>query len=179
MNGTCILSRAPFFIMTLFLAACAEAPVQRQQVFREADFRGHGGSGSGSVVGRAFVTMRDHSERIVANDSVELTPVTAYSTEAVDILFARNREITTGDSRFKKYIRTAPTDADGHFAFHHLPSSEYYVTGAAYFTHWFWNNDNTEKVVMHDCLPIYARVSVKDGQTTRVTDWSYGRQTSR
>jgi hypothetical protein len=161
------------------LSACADSEIARQQVFRETDFKGYGGSGSGSVVGRAFVVMRDNSQHAASDELIQATPVNDYTTEIVTVVFARNREITSPDPRFEKYIRSSRTDSDGNFAFHHLPDGEYYVTSATHFTHWFWNNDSTEKVVMQDCIPVYARVSVRGGQTVRVTDWNYGRHTSK
>lgn len=163
----------------LGLSSCAAPDVPRQQVFHESDFKGYGGSGSNSVVGRAFVVMRDQSQHPASNILVQVTPANTYTAEIIDVVFARNREITDPDPRFEKYIRSSQTDADGNFSFHRLPDGEYYVTSTVNFTHWFWNNDSTEKVVMQDSIPVYARISVHGGQTVRVTDWDYGCHTSK
>jgi hypothetical protein len=172
-------SPALLIVLCWALSSCAEPLVPRQQGFHEAEFKGYRSSGSGSIVGRAFVVMRDDSQRVAADQLVEVTPVNDYTSEIVTVVFARNRELTSPDPRFEKYIRSSRTDANGNFTFHGLPDGEYYVTSAVYFTHWFWNNDSTEKVTMQDCIPVYTRVSVKRGQTVRITDWNYGRHTSK
>ncbi len=32
---------------------------------------------------------------------------------------------------------------------------------------------------MQDSVPVYTQVTIKGGQTVRITDWNYGRQTSK
>ena len=51
--------RSPALLLALCcgLSSCAEPTVARQQVFHEAAFKGYRSSGSGSIVGRAFVKI--------------------------------------------------------------------------------------------------------------------------
>ncbi len=174
-----ICSPALLIAIAFGLASCAESDVPRQDVFQDSDFKGYGGSGSNAVVGRAFVVMRDHSERAASEELVQVTPANDYTAELVTKGFARTGTLTPPDPRLEKYIRSARSDAAGDFAFHRLPDGEYYVTSAAYFTHWFWNDDLTQKIVMNDCVPMYARVALRGGRTVRVGVWSYGRHTSK
>ncbi len=93
------------------------------------------------------------------------------------MLFVRQDKLTPGDPRFDKYRRTVPTDGDGYFQFHHLPAGDYYVGTSATWSRWFWSDD--QKVTMIDTVPLYARVTVRDGQTAKVSDWHYGRMRSK
>ena len=108
-------------ITALLLSSCE---IQRQVLFNPADFPRAGLTGNGSVVGRAFVVMKDDSERPVRNSTIDLAPVNAYFTEVVQVAFARNRKLSPGDPRAKRYVRTVPTDEEGNFEFHHLPAGD-------------------------------------------------------
>jgi len=167
--------RLPMAIAALALSSCV---VQRQVVFNEAEARWSAGTGSGSIAGRVFVVLQNDSERVGRNTTLDLAPATAYFTEGIQVAFARNRRLSPGDPRARKYVRTAPTNEEGEFEFHHLPAGEYYLGTDVQWSHSFLDADSNE-VWLKEVVPIYTRVSVKDGQTVKVTGWTYGRQTSQ
>ncbi len=159
----------------LSLTSCAEPIIPRQQVFHVPDYTASQGRGSATIAGRVFVTMRDNSERIGAHEQVELVAVTPYTEEIMEVEFTQSRTLSPSDPRFQKYIRSTQTDDQGRFAFHGLPAGEYFVTSNVEWEHWFWNDDLTQKVYVHDTVPIHSRVAVKGGQAVAVSDWIYGR----
>jgi hypothetical protein len=172
--------KPPFSGVLCALAALAfsSCEVQRQVAFNPADFPKASLTGNGSVVGRAFVIMKDYLDRPVRNSTIDLAPVNAYLTEDMRIAFARNRKLSRGDPRAQKYVRTVPTDEEGNFEFHHLPAGEYYLGTTVDWSHSYYDGDSNLISVGED-VPLYTRVTVRDGQTIKVTDWSYGRQKSR
>jgi hypothetical protein len=95
--------------------------------FSEADARWAAATGTGSVTGRVFVIMRNDSERVGRNTTIDLAPATPYYAEIIAVAFARNRKLTPGDPRAKRYVRTVPTKDEGEFEFHHLPAGDYFV----------------------------------------------------
>ncbi len=71
------------------------------------------------------------------------------------------------------------TDGLGEFAFHNLPSGDYYLGPTVEWEDWNWNTDidgALYRVDIHYVQPIYARVAVRNGQTVRVTDWTAGKK---
>jgi hypothetical protein len=165
----------------LSFVSCEGPPVPHQVTYRDADFAAARGTGSGAVVGQAFATMEDNSVRYLENSSIDLQPVNAYTTEIIERRFARGENLMPSDPRYLRQGRSAPTDATGHFEFHGLPSGEYYVGSSVDWKNWYWNTDGEGvmyKVWVQYAQPVYARVSVKNGQTVRVTDWSYGKERS-
>jgi len=157
------------------LTSCAEPIIPRQQTFRPSDFVCSQERGSASITGRAFVTMRDNSERIGVQQKVELTPVTPYTSEAIGVEFTQSRSLSAADPRIDKYIRSTEADDQGRFSFRGLPPGEYYATSNVKWDNWYWNDDVTQKIYVHYTVPIHARVSVKNGQTVVVRDWVYGK----
>lgn len=77
------LSGWPRLVLVGLAFSFCSCVVQRQVAFNEADFRRAAGVGTGSVVGRCFVVMRDDSERPAANTTIDLGPVNAYTTEVI------------------------------------------------------------------------------------------------
>ena len=161
---------------TLSLASCVDPLIPRQVPFNEADFLWSKGHGTGSVEGQAYVFMNDNSARMVQQDSVGLTPVTPYSTESMKVRFEQSKNLGPDDPRYSLYCRVATTDDLGHFSFHNVPSGEYYVATSVEWSHWYWND--TDKVTVDESVPMYARVTIRNGETIKVTDWIYGKQKS-
>jgi hypothetical protein len=169
------LGRLVLAVATLGLCSCV---VQRQAVFNESAAKWSAGSGSGSVVGRVFVVMRIDSERVGRSTTIDIAPATDYFKEVIDVAFARNRKLTPGDPRAKKYVRTVPTNDEGEFEFHRLPAGDWFVGTDVQWRHSILDADSNE-VWLKEIVPIFAHVTVKDGQTVKVADWTYGRQTSQ
>ena len=172
----CCITRLSLIITTIFLSACAQQLVQRSKVFREADFQGFDRHGSGSVVGRAYVQTSEEDPRPGDRYNIDLVPVNAYTNEMVNVLMSQNNRMPPVDPRFLKYRRREVMDINGNFAFHGVPSGEYWVA-----TRTEWGGEEiadpnaTTKGSTSDHIPMYARVSVKDDQTILVTHWQFGR----
>jgi hypothetical protein len=169
-----MLHRLSFVPFALALASCV---VQRQAVFNETDARWAATTGTGSVMGRVFAIMKDDSERVARNTTIDLAPATPYFAEVISVAFARDRKLTPGDPRSKKYVRTVPTNDEGEFEFHHLPAGDYFVGTDVQWNHSILDADSNE-ISIKEVVPIYARVTVRAGETVKVTDWTYGRQRS-
>lgn len=163
--------------------------VALQTPLNEADFKSTAGTGSGTVTGQAFtVTTSDNwrgllggkKERNFAESvGISLFPVNAYTTELVQKKYVEGARLAPGDPRFSRYIRTVQTDEQGNFRFTGVPSGDYYVGCAVGWDHYFESNDDDgtpQRTMTRYAVPIHARVSVRNGQASRVTQWQQGRQ---
>jgi hypothetical protein len=167
----------------LALSSCAEAIVPRRVTFNEADFTRTRGTGSGSVVGRAS-TVEDGSPRFAQKIEIDLAPVNAYTTEVVKRRFEGGENLGPADPRYSKYLHSTQTDEHGNFEFRHIPPGDYYVVTKVSWIHDFTdlrlvgsaddNNYMPVQATQEISQWIYARVSVKNGQTVKVTNWNQG-----
>jgi hypothetical protein len=161
----------PLAAVLLCLGGCS-AP--RQTAFNEADFAKTSGRGSGVVSGRAVAILNDHQAVAASGEVVAIVPVTPYTTENIQRRFVNGEHLQSADRRIDKYLRATTTDSEGNFAIGGLPAGEYYVQTEAQWTtsHLETDNDGIEENmhVDHEKL-IYARISVRDHQTVRVTNW--------
>jgi hypothetical protein len=161
----------------LAYSSCAAPIVQRQAAFNEANFASTRGIGAASVVGQAFTVLQSNSVRYGRNVLVDLAAVTPYTTEIVERKLQHGQNLAPGDPRFDQFRRSAQADDHGNFEFHHLPPAEYYVTTAIDCSYSYWHSDSEGvvwKIKVNRFQYIYTRVSVKNGQTVRVTTWSQG-----
>jgi hypothetical protein len=167
--------RPAILTAALFFSSCAAPLVQRQAPFSEADFARTSGTGSGSVTGQVFVTMTNHTTKIGSNADLVLLPVNAYTAESIQRKYINGENLVDGDPRYYKYVRATHADEQGSFAFRHLPPGDYFVGTNVVWSHWIWNTDGEGvmyKITISYRTRIFARVSVRDGQTVQVTDWS-------
>jgi hypothetical protein len=176
--GTCWL----FFCAAVacWLVSC-EVPQPRHAVFNEAVFSKTSGSGTGVVMGQAYAEMKSGLIRYTQNDTVDLVPVNAYTTEIMERRFAHGVKLSPPDPRFNRYVRVANTDSLGHFAFRGVPPGEYYVGTTVDWSDWNWGYDAEGapyKITIQYHGPIYQRISVSNGQTVRVTNWINGKERS-
>ncbi len=159
----------------LLASALCSCAATRQVQFNEADFAATAGRGAGVVSGRAYALL-DGGRTIAANGEViVLAPVNAYTTENIQRRFQRGENLRSADQRIDKYLRSAVSDGQGNFVIRGVPSGDYYVEAKVGWTtqHEETDNDGIEEMmnVDHDKL-IYARVSIKNGQSARVTSWN-------
>jgi hypothetical protein len=167
-------------LAALLFSACEGPPQPRQTPFNEADFAKTRGAGSGSITGQGYIVMKNDSIRFL-DTSIDLVPVNAYTTEIIQRRLIEGHNLLPADPRYRQYVRSAPADDHGRFAFHNLPSGDYYLGSSVDWRDWSWftdNDNNMYKVWSNYAVPIYAQVTVKNGQTVRVTDWNYGKQRS-
>ncbi len=168
-----------FLVLVTALVSCEAPTRQRQVAFNEADFRWAGGTGTGSVVGQGYVKMNSGKIRYVENTSMALTPVNTYTSESIQRRYINGENLTPSDARLQKYARSVPTDSRGRFAFDHLPPGEYYIGSSVDWKDVSYNADPAGILVptyYEYAIPIYARITVKNGQTVRVTNWETGKQ---
>ena len=162
----------------LFFSSCAAPIVPRQAPYNEADFARTGGAGSGAVTGQVFITMTNHTTRVGAGVVLVLLPVNAYTTETIQRKYEGGENLADGDPRYYKHVRAVRSDGQGYFAFRQIPPGDYYVGGTVMWSHWIWNVDGEgvmSKVTITRSTKIYARVSVGNGSSVKVTQWIQSR----
>jgi hypothetical protein len=158
---------------TLFGAGCTTASTH-QVAFEESAFKGSGGSGSATVTGRAYAVYRG-DEHSASDEAVELLPVNAYTTEMVQGGLLTGHPMQS-DPRLTKYRRSATSDSNGNFAIRHVPAGDYYVISYAEWQHSYESENaddtGTDTMTADHKQPIFARISVRSGQTVRVSQWN-------
>jgi hypothetical protein len=156
------------------LSLCSCAPLPRKVAYDESAFVPYRGSGSGAIVGTAFVQMRDKTIRTATHlATVKLMPATPYTEEVAKVVFEGGRKLEPPDPRFIKYIRKVHPDDDGHFAFHNLPPGNYYIGSHLHWTYPATSTDGDGNTTSYDADVdqwIYDHVSVKNGQTLNEED---------
>ncbi len=148
--------------------------VGRQTAFNPADFSGMVRKGAGVVTGRVSVdtqnqgTIHPHFQQIV------LVPVNAYTAENVQRRFINGENLHAADKRLFQYARSVDTDGGGNFSFRGVPSGEYYLEGEMpWITSYVDTDDQGFDETMHvnHFKYYFARISVRDDQTTQVTQF--------
>ena len=162
-------------LCTLASACCliSSCTIQRQTPFREADFANANRKGTGTVYGKAWTELKDHS--IHYAESVDLAPVNAYTTEIVQQLVENGRHLTPADPRYDKYVRSVWTDKNGNFVFHNIPAGEYYIAAKAYYKHRVDNTDAEGIMYSYDVKRsqwIYHRFKMDEGDNIQITGWN-------
>ena len=99
----------------------------------------------------------------------------AYTTEIVQRGFLSGHPMQS-DPRLTKYRRSAKSDESGNFVIRHVPAGEYYVIS---FAEWSYSYDSenaddtgTDRITADFKKPIFAKISVRSGQTARVKQWN-------
>lgn len=170
--------KALAFAPALAFPACA--PIVSHQVpFREADFAAPHGHGTGSVTGQVSVPLGNGFSTIVGVDEKpQLLPVNAYTSEIIQKQFVEGRNLAPSDSGLARYLHIAQADGMGNFTFRGVPAGSYFLVSQVESSHCIWNTDqdgNLSKITITNRTPLYARISVHDGQTVKVPDWTRGK----
>jgi hypothetical protein len=156
------------------LVSCAEGPVvQRRVPFNEAEFKWTRGKGTGAVDGQAFIELKDKSVWYGRHSLIMLFPVNAYTTEFITRRYDNGENLAMADDRMAQYLCDEHADGEGAFSMRDLAPGEYYV-GATVDFHYYYYNDDGTKAWVYKYQYIHARVTVGNGQTTHVTNWSQG-----
>jgi len=135
-------------------------PARRGVSFDEREFARYSASGSGTVEGQIVIRGEDDGQRHVGSGSdLTLLPVTPYTTEMVDREIRNGENLTSSDTRLRKYLRATKADGNGSFAFRHVPSGEYYLTGLV---SWYFGEDTYYQWACE-------KITVREGQTVRLT----------
>lgn len=161
-------------VAAILLGAGCTTDSTHQIAFDESVFKGSGGSGSATITGRAYAVYRG-DEHTASDEAVELLPVNAYTTEMVQGGLLTGHPMQS-DPRLAKYRRSATSDSNGTFAIRRVPAGDYYVIS---FAEWAYSYDSenaddtgTDKVTAEFKKPIFAKISVRSGQTVRVNQWN-------
>jgi hypothetical protein len=159
-------------LLLLTLAGCAAT---RKEPFNEADFHSAAGPGSGTVTGHAYAVRPGYPPVDAAGEIVVVIPVTPYSTENIERRFLRGEHLRSADPRIDKYIRGVTADDQGRFTIRNVPPGEYFAQAQIGWTTSYRDTDSdgitTTMHVDHEKL-IFARITVRDRQTTGVTTWN-------
>lgn len=99
-----------------------------QTAFNETEFAPYAGTGTSTITGQAFLKTLGGEVRLGAGNTVQLVPVTSYTTEVRQRVTIGGEHVGPVDPRIEKYRRTTIADASGSFEFHNLPPGEYYVS---------------------------------------------------
>jgi hypothetical protein len=121
----------------LFLLA-AVTTIQLDSTFNVDDVRWVREVGNSSVSGKAFLKLRDGSEKDCAGFNVELLPVATYSSERIFRTYGNNRagqvllednppQFTPDAPGYHEYVLKGTCDAAGEFRFDKVPAGDYFV----------------------------------------------------
>jgi hypothetical protein len=106
---------------------------------------------------------------------VKLMPDNAYTEEIEKVTFRQPYRLPPPDPGFAKYVREVKTDGTGNFVFSQLPPGNYYVTcrfaWPYHSTHLSASDDTYVETDDTAEQTLYAKVTVRHGQTVRVGTW--------
>lgn len=154
-------------VVLLGLFGCVEppmppAPLPQFQKFNRADFELYGKTGTGSVVGSAFLKTRGGDVKVGAGCEVELIALTPYMEERYERILVRGENLERRDFRVADYTRKTVADAQGRFEFTGVPAGKYSVTCDI---RWEYFNGHYRDETGGTA---YARVVVRDGTVSSV-----------
>jgi hypothetical protein len=120
--------RKIFIAALILLAGCATSPIQRTAVYNPAEYAPYAHPGNGRIIGQAFMETVGGDVKYAAGNPVILHPVTSYTTEWFEKTIVQGLKLTQGDPRGNQYVMQTTANAEGRFAFEHLPAGQYYLT---------------------------------------------------
>ena len=155
----------------LILGGCAQAPreVTLSTSFDEKEAAFIKKKGDGTITGQAFLRRKDGVTVPAAGSEVRLIPVTAHSTERINILrglsgagktlpFRAAATFTNDNPEYYKFFRATKADGDGRFTFNDVATGDYYVIT---FVYWTVRNSTQGGT-------LYERVTIQGKETTNV-----------
>lgn len=163
-----------FLLPSIALLTLGGCVVGRQTAFNPADFSGMTRRGSGVVTGQVSVDTQNHGTIYPHFQPVFLLPVNACTTENVQRRFVNGENLAAADKRQGQFQRSVATDGDGNFTFRGVPTGEYYVEGDMPWLTTYVSTDDqgiSERLYVSHFKYYFARIAVKDGQTTRVAQF--------
>lgn len=123
----------PFYFLpltALLLISCAaQQPILVKRIpFPVEEYEALPKTGTGEVVGQAFLKTRGGDVKTCAGEEVTLNPVTSYSDQWYEVSYIGQKQIDVCHGYLPLYIITKTADADGRFHFKDVPPGEYYIT---------------------------------------------------
>lgn len=147
-------------VVALFVSGCRAFPAARRSTFKQAQYEPYAAEGTAKILGQAFATTKGGDVKFAAGRTVNVNPVTEYSTEWWDRTVLGGEELLKADSRVEPFHRSTTTDAEGRFEIDNLPAGEYYVVTEV---EWQYGGYDFEK----SGVILARRIQVKDGQTVK------------
>ena len=166
-----LLSGAFLILAGFAFGGCA---VSRQVPFNPADFSVMSHKGTAVVGGQVSVDTQDHGTIHPHFQQINLVPVNAYTTENVQRRFLKGERLHSADPRIVNYERSVDTDNDGNFTFRGIPAGDYYLQGEIQWLNTYISTDDQgidTRLYVSYFKYYFARVTVKDGQVERVTQF--------
>lgn len=147
----------------------------RLQTFNTSDYRSSLEDGTATITGEAFLATRGGGVHYGAGRTVQLIPVTPYTTEIFDREFLDHERLNPPiDKRLDIFARFITADSRGEFRFEHVPAGSYYLVCSIYWKVPRVNQFNSSDVYAEETgAAALGRVTVTDGETKRVvvTRW--------
>lgn len=118
------------------LAACAPQPVRLTTAFNPSEVEFVRTPGTATVTGQAFMRQRGGGVVTCAGADVRMAPVTAYSSERINLIYGNTQRGTSGNmSRqpeqappgYETASLLARCDAQGNFRFERVPAGEFFL----------------------------------------------------
>ena len=150
-------------VIFILFAGCAVAPVARKAYFDEAEYKPYAETGTGIIVGQAFLKTRGGDVKYGAGCTVILNPVTGYSTEWFEKTIQRGIRLEEPDYRVKKYVRQTIGDGEGRFEFENLPAGNYYLACPI-----FWEIPSGGYGTRTTGGFVYGMVTVEENKTSKI-----------
>jgi len=148
------------FICLVISGCVTSAPRPHLVAFDEVDFLPYAGTGTGKIIGQAFLKTRGGDVKYGAGNEVMLVPNTPYTSEIIDAM-VDNVLMEVPDRRYRKYRRTTRADGQGNFEFNNLPDGEYLVGCNI---QWEVGGKHTRVTGAY----AYTRVSIEDGKAVKI-----------
>ena len=130
--------------------------------FNPADFAWSMNQGTASIEGRALLKGSDGKVRTCAGELVALTADNAYTREAAEAAKTHRYGRIERDPRYAQYRRTTKCDANGNFAFRHLPHGNWGIG-----TRVEWEEQGPQGKVVRGG-PLGKRFTLKAGEQAEI-----------
>ena len=122
----------------LVALAAAAATIQLDSTFSVDDVNWVREPGDAVVSGRAFLKLKDGTEKSCAGFAMELLPVATYSSERIFRTYGNNHagqvllddhppKFTPDAPAYHEYLLKSSCDARGEFTFQRVPAGDYFV----------------------------------------------------
>lgn len=152
-------------LFAVVVAGCAEQQIyQRRMEFIEEEYAPYDNTGTGKIIGQAFMKTAGGDVKYGAGNTVSLNPVTSYSKEWFNLTVSHGMtNISGADPRVYKYYRKTIADGEGRFEFENLPAGEYYIVCDIYWRYYAGGYSATTTTGAR----VGIKATVKDGETTK------------
>jgi hypothetical protein len=123
------IRNAPIALLFCALVSCSiQHPQERTAVYNPAELVPYSRTGTGKIIGQAFLKTVGGDVKYGAGNTVVIHPVTSLTTEWFSKVVVQGLPLVAGNPRADDYRRTTIADAEGRFEFDNLPQGDYYFS---------------------------------------------------